>query len=481
MRPPQRLPGNPVLRRRIRASQVIAVPEPPERPSIPNVRRHAQLFVAALAAIVLAGTLLLALPWTAADGEATPPPDALFTAVSAAAVTGLVTVDTADHWNGLGQAVILVLIQIGGLGFAVGASLLLLMLRRGANAYSLRDAVLLRDGAPALSLREAVDLGRRIVRFTLLVEGTGALLLALRFWQDMPLPRALWHGLFHAVSAYCNAGFDLQGDFVSLAPYRASPWVNLVIMLLIQAGALSYLALADVAAHRRWAPLPLDTKLVLLVNAILLVGGAGFFLAAEWGAALADVPTAARPLAALFQSVSARSAGYATVSVGAMHDVTLFVWVGLMLVGGASGSTAGGVKLTTVGVVAAAVVATLRGRSEPQLFGRRLATPLVFRAMTVIALFVLAHFAVTALLAVTENLLGGREFSFIALMFEAMSALATVGLSTGITPELTTPGKLLLGLAMFVGRLGPLTVVFALQQRQGPVRYRFPEEAVRIG
>ena len=252
-------------------------------------------------------------------------------------------------------------------------------------------------------------------------------------------------------------------------------------MLLIQAGALSYVVLADVAAKRHWAPLALDTKLVLMTNAVLLAGGGVLFLVVEWGAALAGFPVWTRPLGALFQSVAARTAGFATVNFAEVHAVSLFAWVGLMLVGGASGSTAGGVKLTTVGVVVAAVVATLRGREEPQLYGRRLATLLVFRAVTVIVLFVLAHFAMTALLGVTENVIAGAGISLIALMFEAMSALATVGLSTGITPSLSTAGKLLLCVAMFAGRLGPLTVVYALQRRQTRVRYRFPEEAMRIG
>ena len=215
-------PRRPRLRRESQTPELIPLRLAPPRRGIPDARHHAQRFVLALGALISSGTLLLALPWTSTDGRPTPLVDALFTAVSAAAVTGLVTVDTADHWNGLGQAVILVLIQIGGLGFAVGASLLLQMLRRGPNAYSVRDALLMRDGAPALSIREAVELSRRIVRFTLVAEGAGALLLALRFWRDMPLPRALWHGLFHSVSAFCNAGFDLQGGFASLTPYRNS-------------------------------------------------------------------------------------------------------------------------------------------------------------------------------------------------------------------------------------------------------------------
>jgi trk system potassium uptake protein TrkH len=423
--------------------------------------------------------MLLASPWTTERGERTPLVDALFTAVSAVAVTGLVTVDTGSYWNRFGQAVILGLIQIGGLGFMVGTSIVLQALRRGATRLS--DVLLIREGAPTLSLRDAVVLSRHIVVFTLAVEGAGAIVLTLRFWQEMPFSEALWFGLFHAVSAFCNAGFDLQGDFVSLIPYQDALVINVVVMLLIQAGALSYLVLADVATCRRWRTLNLDSKLVLLTNAFLVLTGMAIFLVVEWGGVLANMSPGARPLAALFQSVTARTAGFATVNFAEVQAVTLFLWTALMFIGGASGSTAGGVKLTTVGVVAAALVTTLRGQDQTQLFARRIPTALVFRAMTVIALMLLVHFAATALLALAQGWRGDNEFTFVALMFETMSALATVGLSTGITPSLTAAGKLILCVVMFIGRLGPLTAAYALQRHQRPSRLRFPATAVRIG
>lgn len=472
-------PPETVLSRRIREPAVIELPPPLARPEVPHPRRHARTFIVSLAAIVAIGAALLATPWTTRSGAATPPVDAFFTAVSATAVTGLVTVDTATHWNGLGQAVILLLIQVGGLGFMVGASIVLQALRRGTARLS--DLLLVKEGGPELSLREAVILSRQIVIFTLVTESVGALVLTFAFWGELPFSQAIWHGVFHAVSAFCNAGFDLQGDFVSLAPYQTSLVVNLAIILLIQAGSLSYMVLADVLKTRRWADFALDTKLVLILNAVLVTGAAITFLLAEWGRALADVPTAYRPLAALFQSVSARTAGFATVNFGDLHLVTLFVWIGVMLVGGASGSTAGGVKLTTIGVIAIAVVSTLRGQEEPQIFGRRIPTALIFRAMAVVTLMMAVHFTATALLAVTEAVWGKADLSFIAMMFETMSALATVGLSTGITPSLTMEGKLLLCLVMFFGRLGPLTAAYALQRHQRPARYRFPAAQLRIG
>ncbi|MCD6030004.1 MAG: trk system potassium uptake protein TrkH [Thermomicrobiales bacterium] len=463
--------------------RAILAPPPTGPGSRTNARRHAQLFVLGLIVTVLVGTVFLAMPWVTRNGQRTAVIDAFFTAVSASSVTGLVVVDTLDHWNWWGQFVILLLIQIGGLGFAVGASLLLQMLRRGAGAYTLRDELLLKDGAPALSVQEAVYLAGRIVRFTIVIELIGAAMLAARFAVSGAMqPRdALWNGLFIAISAFCNAGFDLFGGFHSFQTVTTDVWINVVVMALIQAGALSYIVFADVTVKRSWRPLSLDTKIVLSLNTALLAAGALVFLAAEWGAALAGLAPESKVLAALFQTVAARTAGFTSIDWNLANPLTLFFWLGLMFVGGSSGSTAGGVRLNTVGVVLAAVVSTVRGHAETQVWGRRVATPLVFRAVTVVAIFLTIYGAATSLLAIAENHISHNEIPIIDLTFETMSALATVGLSTGITPALSVAGKLVLCAAMFVGRLGPLTVVYALQRHQAPARYRFPEEAVRIG
>lgn len=432
-----------------------------------------------LAALVVLGGLLLSLPWVTRDGESTPFIDALFTATSAAAVTGLVVVDTHDHWNAFGQVIILLLIQAGGLGFMVGASVVLRVLGRGGG-YRLRDALLIQDGAPAVTLREALDLSRNIIKFTFAVEAVGAVLLSIRFSRDMPWDEALWHGVFHAVSAFCNAGFDIKGQFLSLSNYRESVWVNLVIIALIQAGALSYIVLADTAKKRRWSQLATNSKIVLLFNAILIGVGFIMFLAVEWSGAMNDTSNAHKPLVALFQSVTTRTAGFATEDFSTLSSFTIFVFIGLMFIGGASGSTAGGVKLQTFGVVIVAVTSTLRGYGEPQIFNRSIGVPLILRTLAVLSLFFAAHFTVTLGLALTE-LFFGTEPSFQSLHFEAMSALATVGLSTGITPDLSGPGKLLIVLAMFFGRIGPLMAAYALQRRQEARRYRFPEARINIG
>ncbi|CAN5277948.1 TrkH family potassium uptake protein [soil metagenome] len=474
-----RRPGDRIIRRRLQSTQVITIPEPVPIGSGPNTLFHARLFIAAFAAIILLGTAILALPWVTNADESTSLPDALFIATSAASVTGLVTVDTLDHWNWAGQLVILVLIQSGGLGFMVGASLVLRVIGRGGG-QRVRDAIMIQDNIPTLTLREAVDVSRRIVKFTIVAETAGAVLLAGYFAREMPLLTAIWHGIFHSVSAFCNAGFDLQGGFQSMTPYRESIWVNAIFMTLVLAGGLSYIVLADISYKRRWSTLSVNSKIILVSSLLLTLIGAVTFLAAEWNESMASSAVWSRPLQALFQSISGRTAGFQTVDFSDVNSFTLFIYLALMFVGGASGSTAGGVKLATVAVVAVTVMSTLRGQEEPEVFKRRIPVLLVHRAMAVIVLFFLLHFLVTFSLAVTETFYGENP-AFLRILFESMSAVVTNGLGNGITPILSTPGKIIICIAMFLGRIGPLTLVYALQRRQSYQPYRYPETSVHIG
>jgi len=474
----KRLPGNKVIRRRLNATRVIAIPPAPERSPIPHVRTHAKRFAGAFLLLVVLGAVLLTLPWVTESGERTSPLDALFTAISAASVTGLVVVDTQDHWNLLGEAIILLLIQAGGLGFMVGASLVLVSLGRGA---SLRDSLMLQDGSPTLSLDEAGDLSKRILRYILLCEALGAVALTGHFLGDHPPGVAVWYGVFHSISAFCNAGFDLQGRFQSLSGFAESPVIMIVVMLLVQAGALSFMVVSDLWLRRSWRRLSFDTKLVMVTNVIMILVGAVLFMAMEWSHSMATIAPWAKPLTALFQGAATRTAGFVSVPFDEVQTPTNFLWVALMMVGGAAGSTAGGIKLATLAIIVIAVMSTIRGQSEAQAFGRRISPQLVFRAMAIIALFLFVHFLLTVGLATTEDAFGGKDFGFLPIMLETMSATATVGLSTGITPELTGAGKILLSIGMFFGRLGPLTAVYALQRRQRPARYRFAESTVRLG
>lgn len=460
------------------ATEVIPLPQQEETHSVPNATLHAQQFAVAVALIVAIGTGLLMLPISAEDGTSTSFIDALFTSISATSVTGLVTVDTQDHWSLFGEIVILAMIQLGGFGFMVGTSLVIIALGRGT---SLRAALLMQDGSPTMSLRDVTTLSVKILKFILITEAIGAVILTIHFLQyESPL-NAVWFGIFHAISAFCNAGFDLQGDFQSLADQRNSPLVLVGVGGLIQFGAISYMVASDVWTQRRWKPLQLDSKLVLIMNFLLIVGATVPFMIVEWNSAMSHVDNAWKPLDALFQGIAARTAGFASVNWGDAHTSTLFMWIAVMLVGGAAGSTAGGIKLATLAVLILAVISTLRGQEEPQAFGRRIGVTVVFRALAISIMFLLVHFALTLTLVLSEDILNDNSFSFVSLMFEAMSALATVGLSTGVTPDLSTVGKLILCVGMFIGRLGPITAAYALQRRQQPRRYRYPEAQIRLG
>jgi trk system potassium uptake protein TrkH len=457
---------------------IIELPKEHAIRGVPSTTSHAKRFVLGVSLIILVGGLLLMLPIATENRESTPAIDAFFTSMSATSVTGLVTVDTAPHWSFFGEAVILVLIQLGGFGFMVGTSLILVVLGRGA---SLRDSLMMQDGSPTMSLRDVTSLTRRIIRFMLVTEAIGAVLLTAHFLQHESPRVALWKGVFHSISAFCNAGFDLQGEFRSVAEADESPVMIMTLGVLVQAGALSYMVLSDAWQKRKWRTLYLDSKLVLITNLVMITVAMVLFMAIEWNSALSHMQTQWKPMNALFQAIAARTAGFASVNFNEVHPSTLFLWVGVMLVGGAAGSTAGGIKLATLAVLFITVISTLRGQEEPQAFGRRIASSLVFRAMSLVALFMATHFLLSLGLAITEDVFNDASIGFAPLMFEAMSGLATVGLSTGITPDLSIPGKLILFIAMFIGRLGPITVAYALQSRQKPPRYRFPDANVRIG
>lgn len=475
---PGRRLGN-TLRGRSRRPIVIEIHDVLRREPGSDTLFSARLFLAIYVLVVLAGTIVLMTPWVTTSGNATPVQDALFTAVSATSVTGLVTLDTRDHWNLAGQITILVMIQAGGLGFMVGASLVLRMIGRG-EGRRLRDAIMIRDNIPTLSLSEAVSLSRRIVKFTVVVEFIGAVILAGYFAREMPVGSAVWHGLFHSISAFCNAGFDLQGGFQSMVPYRESPLINLVFIVLITLGSVSFIVLADVENKRRWRMLHVNSKIILVSSLVLTIIGFVTFLSAEWGRSMAGTADWTKPMQALFQSVSGRTAGFSTVDFAETHHFTLFIYMALMFIGGASGSTSGGVKLATVAVVLVAVLSTLRGREEPALYGRRLPTALVYRAMAIIVIYFGWHFLVTFAVAVTETYFGDGP-AFVRLLFESMSAVATNGLGNRVTPDLSTPGKLVISVAMFVGRVGPLLAAYALQRKRSRQPYRYPETLVHIG
>jgi trk system potassium uptake protein TrkH len=436
------------------------------------------VLVAGFAIAVAIGTILLLPPYASAAGTWTDPLTALFTATSAVCVTGLVVVDTATHWSPLGQLIILALIQAGGFGIMTSSTLLLFLLVRGRTR--LRDRVLVQESTGTPQLGDVVAVIRKVAIFTLIAELAGAAILGASFFvgDDTSGPlEATWWGVFHSISAFNNAGFDLTGGFRSLAPF-ADDWVVLgAIGFLIVIGGLGFAIVDDVISKRRWDRLGLEAKVVLLTSALLLIGGAVAIALLEWDnpATLGAQAEPQRLLNATFESISLRTAGFSSMNVTAYVDGTLFIVMALMFIGGASGSTAGGIKVSTFSTLFIAIASTARGRPSAEAFGRRISQTVVYRALTVALLAVAFVFVVGLVLTITSDL------RFVEVLFEAVSAFGTNGTTTGITRQLGQGSQLVVIVTMFIGRLGPLALVLILASRARPSRYRPAVESMRIG
>lgn len=437
-----------------------------------------QVIVVVFAAIVLTGTLLLMLPVSSRTGERTSFLTALFTATSCTCVTGLSLVDTLTYWSGFGQAVILILIQIGGLGFMTIMMLFFFAIHR---KIGLKERMLLAQSFGLERLSGIVKMARKVLLRTLLIEGAGALILTICFMRTMAVPRALWCGIFHAVSAFCNAGFDILGAVEaggSLVPYVADPVVNVTLMILIVSGGLGFFVWEDIATCKKPRDLTVYTKLVLTISAVLIFGGAALFAILEWNnpATLGAMPVGERFLAALFQSVTTRTAGFYTIAQGSMTDASIAVTDILMFIGGGSGSTAGGAKMVSVGVLLLSVVATARGRSGVTAFHRTIGAEQIKNAVAVVAVMFITALAAAIFVSASNG------FPMQACLYETISALATVGLTTGITAQLNVISQIILIILMFFGRVGIMTISLGFLLSDGArERYRYAETKVLIG
>lgn len=439
----------------------------------------AKILTFGFAIIIIIGTFLLSLGPASANGEKLGLINAFFMATSAVCVTGLVVVDPATQFSLFGELTLMILTQIGGLGFMTMGTMIALAFNR---RISLRDRLVLQEAMKQNSLDGLVTLIRRVTVYSLVIESVGALLLAARWSFDMPLQQALYYGVFHSISIFNNAGFDLfgsvHGPYSGLSAYVSDPFVNIVVIILIVLGGIGFIVMSDLLSYRVTRRLSLHSKVVLTVSGILIVAGAILIFVMEVfkSPEFQDLSLMDQIFASIFHSVSARSGGVSTMSVAEMQQSTQFLLLLLMFIGAAPGSTGGGIKVTVFAILIGAMYAMLRGKEDIVFFRKRLSKVSILRAITQtwLALF---------LVILTAMILSAIEDrAFLALLFETTSAFATSGLSLDVTTKLTDLSKIILGLVMFLGRIGPLTLAYALTSPKSRRElYRYPEGDFIIG
>lgn len=402
----------------------------------------------------LIGGILLSLPVATESGNTTPFLDSFFTAVSATCITGFALYDTAPYWSTFGEVVILILMQLGGLGFITFATFFLSITGRRAG---LKNMKLAQESLNTANIQDTIPLIRQMLVLVFMAELAGAVILSIAF-----VPRfgfaGLYYGIFHSVSAFCNAGFDLMGgNFSSMAAFSRNPLVLGTISFLVVIGGLGFMVWKDIIDYPKNKKLTPHTRLVLILSAILLVSTALFIFVFERNKALAGMSTGQKISASLFLSVNARSAGFSTIDVNSLNGLSKALIALMMFIGGASGSTAGGVKVNTFGIMLAAIFCVIRGKEDILVYKRRIPHRTVLKAFSIVLLALMLVFAVTFMLRILQP-----GTSLINAFFDSVSALGTVGLSTGVIGNLSGVGKILVILCMFTGRIGPISFALAL-------------------
>lgn len=434
-----------------------------------------QTLVIGLITIIFIGALLLTLPQATVEGKGLPLLDAVFTATSAVCVTGLVVVDTGTFFTVFGQIVILILIEMGGLGFMTFATLFAMLLGR---KISLKERLLLQEALNQVSLEGIVRLAKYILQISLVIQALGATILMLRWQSDLGWSKAFYFGLFHSISGFNNAGFDLFGNFNSLMSYQSDIITNITLMFLIITGGFGFAVLSDLYT-KKGKKLSLHTKVVLYTSGLLIISGAAIIFLLEFSnpATLGGLAPMTKLLATLFQSITPRTAGFNTLPIFAMRDSTQLFIIILMFIGASPGSTGGGIKTTTFVAIVTSVVHTLKGNCQVTIKERHIPKDIVQKAITITFIAMLLVIIVTMFLSITEN------SDPLTLMFETVSAFGTVGLSMGITPHLSHLGKMAIIFTMFCGRIGPLTLAFALsyKRKTAAAKIKYPEEKLIIG
>ena len=431
-----------------------------------------QIIIWGFIAVILIGALLLMLPVSSKAGIITPFNEALFTSTSAVCVTGLVVQDTATYWSWFGQGIILVLIQIGGLGvITIAVSFALLSGRK----ISLMQRSVMQEAISAPKVGGIVRLTGFVLKGTFLVEFTGAFIMMPVFVKDFGA-KGIWMAIFHSISAFCNAGFDLMGTenvkYASLTSYISHPLINITIMLLIIIGGIGFLTWEDILKNKyRIKSYRMQTKVILTTSLLLILVPAFFFFFRDF----ADMPMKERIFSSLFQAVTPRTAGFNTADLTLMTDDGLGIVIALMLVGGSPGSTAGGMKTTTLAVLIANTLACFRRKEDAQMFGRRIENSTVKNAATIFMMYIVFFFGGAIVISAVEDL------SFSTCLFETASAIGTVGLTLGITPGLGVISQIILMILMFLGRVGGLTLIYAALSGSGKKISKLPQEKMMIG
>lgn len=438
-----------------------------------------QILAIGYAVIIFLGAMLLALPISTNARVYTPFLDCIFTSTSAVCVTGLITVDTGTHWSYFGKTVIMMLIQIGGLGFMSFATMLSLII---GKRITLKERLVMQEAMNSTSLQGIVKLAKYILIFTFSIEGLGALLLSTQFIPEFGFSKGIFYSIFHAVSAFCNAGFDLMGNFNSLINYNGNVVIISTISALIVTGGLGFYVWNEIYNYKNIKKLSLHSKLVISMTIALLVGGAILFFIFEFSneATMGRMSFKDRILASIFASVSPRTAGFNSISLPDMTIPSIFLSIILMFIGGSPGSTAGGLKTTTAGILYMTVKSVIKGREDTEIFKKKVSKDTVYKAFSIMIIALGLVITVTILLSITEHQTG---MPFEYYIFEATSAFGTVGSTLGLTQKLSAIGKIIVALTMYAGRLGPLTLVLAISinRRKKALAIKYPEDKILVG
>ena len=424
------------------------------------------------ASLIIIGALLLNLPIATANNESIGIINALFTAASAVCVTGLVVVNTAEFFSTFGQVIIIILIQIGGLGFMTMATLGALVI---GKKISLKERLVIKEQLNLGSLSGLVKLTKYVIIVTFVIEAIGTLLLSTRFIPIYGIKEGLWFAMFHSISAYCNAGFDILGN--SFVPYANDIVINLTLSALIILGGLGFSVYVDISKNRKFERFQLHTKLVIWISTILILVGMIIFLVIEWNnpSTIGNLSFSQKMLPAFFQSVVTRTAGFNSLDISLIKDTSAFLFIIFMFIGGSPGSTAGGIKTTTFGAIALTTISIIKGDKDVVAFKKRIPDNVINRSLAIVSVAMALIIMVSFVLTITEDV------AFLEVLFETTSAFATVGLSRGITGDLTDIGKIIITLTMYMGRVGPLTMAFAFAQRSKHTKLRYAEGNVMVG